>query len=376
MTKTEKIFYTPILFLLLLPSLLLANAGTPLMWAEGLHLFIGNFFIGIGEGLILALLFKLNKLKTIGILIAANYFSAWVGGLFLRGEIVKTLPVNIHNAWKIIWLMVAVTYVITLILEFPFVVMAFRKNPKWFSKSIKGSLVIQSISYILLFGWYSLASGVTLYTNTKIVDLSSLSLPENVVLYYISKSDGNVYMRSLNKNDASKIYDLNSQNFNDNLFVQPSVDEPNCCDLFAYLDTERRNEPNLIVIQKAFIPDTLAVYKNRRRTPPQYYERAWFNFGDVPKLGSAKKSPWEFFTGYWPIEGLRGERKNTKENIYFALETPFIQWNIRNATHIPGDKVVFQLGDDQICIFDVDSRRVAFVTYGRGPIVTLKQNPQ
>jgi hypothetical protein len=364
------------LVLLFLPSIVLADAGTPLMWAGFLHLFVGNFLIGIGEGLVLALLFNLNKLKSIAILIVANYFSAWIGYVFLDSSIPSLLSVNINNAWQILWLMVLVTYVATLLLEFPFVALALYKQPKWLSKSVKGSLIIQSASYIVIFGWYSLASGVTLYTSTKIVNLSSLSFPENMVLYYISKDDGNVYMRSLNKDDASKIYDLKSQNFDDNLFIQPSADEPNRCDLFAYLETGRRNEPNLINIQKAFIPDTLVVYKNHRRTPPQYYERTWFNTGDAPKLGSAKQSPWEFHAGFWPIQGLSGKRSDTKKTIYFAMETPFVQWNIRNATHIPGDKVVFQLGDDQICIFDVNSKSVALVTYGRGPIVTIKQDPQ
>jgi hypothetical protein len=375
MTKTGKIFYTPILVLLFLPSMVLANAGTPLMWAEGLHLVFGNLIIGIGEGLLLALLFKLPKLKSIVILIAANYFSAWIGGLFLRGKIVDMLSINIYNAWKILWLMVAVTYVITLILEFPFVALVLRKEAKWLTKSIKGSLIIQSVSYIVLFGWYYLASSVSLYTNINLVDLSSLSLPENLTLYYISKSDGNVYMRPLNKDNASKIYDLKSQNLDDNLFVQPSADEPNRCDLAVSFVSGTRFEPFLTVIQKAFIPDTLAVCIETKTSPP-HYERDWTDFGDVPKLYSAKQSAWEFYTGYWPIEGLMGNRKDTKEKIYFALETPFVQWNIRNATHIPGDKVVFQLGPNQICIFDADTKSVALVTYGRGPIVTIKQNPQ
>ncbi len=77
--------WLPILFLGIfgLPSTVQADAGTPLMWAGMLHLFIGNAVIGCFEGFILAKFFSLKMRRTIGLLIAANYFSAWVGaGLF------------------------------------------------------------------------------------------------------------------------------------------------------------------------------------------------------------------------------------------------------------------------------------------------------
>ena len=73
------------LVLIALPSVAQANAGTPLMWAGMLHLFIGNAFIGLLEGILLIKLFKAPKMKAVGLMILANYFSAWIGGLFLHG---------------------------------------------------------------------------------------------------------------------------------------------------------------------------------------------------------------------------------------------------------------------------------------------------
>ena len=62
------------------------------MWAGTLHLVFGNIIIGVVEGIILARIFKLEKKKLIGLLILANYFSAWIGGFFLRIAIVTVPP--------------------------------------------------------------------------------------------------------------------------------------------------------------------------------------------------------------------------------------------------------------------------------------------
>ena len=49
--------------LLLWPCVAQANAGTPLIWGEFLHLTGGNVLIGFMEGLLLYKLFKLEERK-------------------------------------------------------------------------------------------------------------------------------------------------------------------------------------------------------------------------------------------------------------------------------------------------------------------------
>ncbi len=73
-------FWPPCIGMALWPAVAVANAGTPLMWARGIHLFIGNLAIGIGEGCLPAILFRKRAAPCIGVMIAANYFSAWIGG--------------------------------------------------------------------------------------------------------------------------------------------------------------------------------------------------------------------------------------------------------------------------------------------------------
>jgi hypothetical protein len=106
--------------LICVPLTARADAGTPLMWAGMIHLVLGNAIIGIFEGLVLAWIFKLRKGVCVLVMIPANYFSAWIGGLYLNHEITSALPFNLYNAWVWIWVMVLVTFLITLIFEWPF----------------------------------------------------------------------------------------------------------------------------------------------------------------------------------------------------------------------------------------------------------------
>ncbi len=46
---------------------------------------------------------------------------------------------------------------------------------------------------------------------------------------------------------------------------------------------------------------------------------------------------------------------------------------VRNATHLPGDAVLFQLGRDQICVLDPVRRQVALLARGRGPTAVMAE---
>lgn len=71
--------------------------------------------------------------------------------------------------------------------------------------------------------------------------------------------------------------------------------------------------------------------------------------------------------GFWPIEGLKVERANgTRE--WYALETPFVAWMVRNVTILPGDVCIFPLGP-HICALDLRTKRLDEICRGRGPVV-------
>ncbi len=333
------------------------------MWAGMLHMVFGNAIIGIFEGTILSRVFKLKFGKCVFLMVCANYFSAWIGELFLNHQITKTLPFDLYNAWHWIWFMVVLTFLITLVLEWPLVFICFPNEQNRFKKSLWGNLLVNSLSYFLLFGWYWLASGTGLYTKMNVVRPSEITFPKNGIVYFISKMDG-VCKFDFSSLQPEKIYPLKPDK-DDRLLIKASTLGATNWDIF---DSSKKILvcSNLQVSATPYWRDTYA---------SDHIEGTWFNFGDAAKLGSAENSDWNFKTGFWPIEGFRGENVKTGEKIHFSLETPFVAWIVRNATQLPDNYVVFQLGDDQICLLEAATKKIALLTRGQGPVVVLpKEN--
>lgn len=358
--------------LFILPRAASANAGTPLIWAGILHLAFGNILIGIGEGLIISRLFAVPCKRTVPWMILANYISAWAGGLFLRGAIVDALPLDLNNGWQWFWIMVILAYLATLVLEWPFVAWCVRGRDGWLSQSLLGSVAAQSASYVLLFGWYWAASGTSLYTGMRVVKPSEIPLPEAVSVYYISGEDGDVYQRRLTGEGGRKICGLGAKGKNDRLLVRANASDSRRWDLVAYRENGAERDHRLVEIRPGLEIDCAPDWRVAHLNPPQY-EGTWFNFGQVEPLGGARTSSWQFVTGFWPVEGLTARNQATGERLRFSYETPFGSWTIRNAVHLPTDKVLFQLGTDQICLFDPATRRVALLWHGQGPVPVIEK---
>jgi hypothetical protein len=326
--------------------------------------------IGLAEGVLLAKVFSLRVGGATALMIAANYFSAWIGGLFIRGAVVHAIHADLNNGWRWFWVLVVATYLMTLVLEWPFVAFSFLGTKNWLKRSWMGNLLVQTLSYAVLFWWYWMASGTSLYTHMHVVLPSEISLPQHVLVYFISDKDGDVYGRPLNSSSKDQlVFRLNSKGQSDRLLVRPSSARTNCWDLIARLDTDNYRNPKLITMKEAMTNE--AVLDSRASLDPPQYEGTWFNFGEVPRLGAGPTNGWEFRTGFWPVEGLRGENKTTGAKIRFSFETPFGQWIVRNATLLPADKVIFQLGEDQICVFDPDTKKIALLVRGKGPVAVI-----
>jgi hypothetical protein len=368
--RTIGVFSFLTIFLLCCPQRASANAGTPLMWASMLHLVFGNALIGVIEGALMAKFFRLPGTKCLLVMIAANYASAWLGGLFIQGAVVSALPLNLNNAWGWFWIMVVATYLLTLLIEWPFVAWCFRGQTAKLKRSLQAACVVQTITYVLLFGWYWSASGVSLYTRIEVVAPADLSLPESVLVYYIEPASGDVHARHLSGGDDQKVFPLSSRDLDDRLFAQPCPVETGRCEIVARQEGTNRNSPRLVTVVSnlAAEVDSSGEYAPSPDAKP---EGTWFSFGDAPRLSNATTSSWDFSTGFWPIEGLRASNKASGQRVRLAYETPFGQWAVRNAVHLPTDKVLFQLGSDQICAFDPATRRVALLWRGRGPVAVI-----
>ena len=339
------------------------------MWAEMLHLVFGNFLIGIGEGLVLAGVFKLRVAPAIGIMIAANYASAWIGLAWLEARIVQVLELDLYNAWRWVWIMAVVSYFITLLIEWPFVALCFRKTPGILRRGMLGCLLVQTLSYVLLFGWYWGASGKSLYTKGDILAPGDFELSPGIAVYHIGKDDGDVHEFDFDTRRTRLVAPLGSTNLNDRLAIWPARTGQDSYGIVARLDAADQKPPVLRDVLGGLAARQVAVEAGRDAE----VEATWSNFGPVPRVGNTAEG--DFYAGFWPIEGLASVDPLGKVLLHLAFETPWAAWSIRNATELPSGEVVFQLGEDQICILEPASRKVARFVFGRGPVVVLKSAP-
>lgn len=180
------------LILLAFPQVALANVGTPLMWIGLWRLVFINILIGVGEGLAIALIFRSKIFRTIGIMLLANYFSWLVGEIVLLplaakyGErILGDQP--LYNVVAFCKYLIAVAFVLSIALEFPFCFWAVFKKRYRIPKSIISVLAVNLVSYAAIVCIYSGASGTTVITDLTMEPSLDFAASKKAWVYYISK---------------------------------------------------------------------------------------------------------------------------------------------------------------------------------------------
>lgn len=330
------------------------------MWASMLHLVFGNAVIGLTEGVLLSWMLKCSKRKSVLILIAANYASAWAGGFFVAGYLPSLVDITILNVESWFLAFVCVAFVVTIFIELPFFWFALGFRENGLRRIVKATLAVNVISYVFLFGWYWMASGTSMMSKLEVVPVDEIELSEPYTLYFISCKGDQVLRLELSELVSPRLVSEVSADRDDRLFARAR--DNSGFDLLVCLGG---SESEVLILE-----DFSEQAPIEWRISEGHSEKAagtWFNFGFVPSIGAA--SDWEFSTGFWPIGGLRCDNYETREALHFSLELPFAAWAVRNATHITGDYIVAQIGDDQICIIDPMSRRIALIARGMGPLV-------
>ena len=301
-----------------LPFAAEADAGTPLLWV-GFHLFIGNLLIGIAEGLLLwRFLPSRRPGACIGLMIAANYFSAWLGVLTSGLWYHLFDGVGVKGFKTAVWYAVAVAWLFTIVAEFPFVWLAFRREEKTFKRALKASFVIQSASYIVLFFVYASFCKTDLLS-VDVVDPAEISVPNGVSLSFVGEDGkgyvGDLRLRDWKETDADSIVSVATNNFE-----------------------EGRWRHEAMVVGK--------------------HDVAW-------------KVDVVWYAGCLEI---RNEQLGIK--FVVAIDTPFIARQICLATQLPEGKVVFQIGEGEICIADPVKKCIAVIAKGKYPVVTMDDDSE
>ena len=339
---------------------LLANTGTPLMWATMLHLFLGNALIGLLEGLLLSWLFKAPKRRSVPILISANYVSASAGVFLFSSKITPFPDLTIETIGPWLVALVLIAFVITALFEYPFFWFILRKTERT-GTVLKATLAVNGISYVLLVAWYWMASGTSMITRLSVAPVGELVPAGDYFLYYVTPDGQHVIHSNLAGNQRNEIQAAHAFDRDDRLLVRPHGTDR--FDLLLLTQGDQEQKEQIISENTSGSAPFEEGLKNAPSHPPY---GTWFNFG--PVLSFVPQSPWKFSTGFWAGEGIIGTDAKGRK-IRFSIETPFVSWIVRNATQIEDTLVVFQLGNDQICLLDTESKRIALLARGKGPAV-------
>jgi hypothetical protein len=346
-----------------------ADAGTPLVWAGMLHLVVGNIFIGFLEGRIIAAFLGVRKASAVSIMIAANFTSMLIGYFSFEGFELTLAPKflgeqPLYNARPLLIMLVAASFVLTVLIEWPFCLAAVRKLDSRLKKSIFASVLVQTVSYALLVPFYFLASGTSLFTRMDIDRSVVAKSKDPVMIFFISPKDGDVYRIGLNGSGLEKVCVFGGKDKVARLFLRKAEDSA-MWDLWIRPDRSKSSDTMLVSGLTSG-----AAEPNPFREDNEY---TWFNFGAAADMRAEDKRSWNVRTGFWAFEGLSARNEETRKGFTVALETPFLEWYARNATVLPSDKVVYQLGD-QIVLLDMNTRKIGLVTIGRGPVVVLDKD--
>lgn len=353
-----------------------ANAGTLLMWFTMFHLLIGNAIIGVIEGLVIASWWKLPKGFASGVMIGANYVSAFVGIalyhlLTLASGLNDFSIVEFAQLKLLLILAVIVLYLLTILIEWPFVRIIFRRSTlpterPWL-KSLKTSAVINLVSYTGLMVLVFLCGNVGILTKTVYDPSASFMQGRTGHIYYYDHINHEIHRMTLQGEQDAVILpvSLNPDIFGDYLFSHPSK-HTGFWDLCVMERNEGEDKPKILVNNFS-----------RAATDTFYY------FNGIGRLSSGHRRPWSAMdfrkpsevhynvhVGFWPSEGLRVSNKKLNTDTHFGLETGFIQADSRNPTVLSGDIVVWEFGG-RIMAMDLKSKHITQLKRGKSPVVTL-----
>ena len=374
-----------------LPCVAHANAGTPLIWGGFFHLYIGNALIGILEGKLLKRMFHGKCFHAVVMMILANYFSAICGyffRIFLQRRWVDAWTLNNFRLNAL--LLAVVLWLLTIGLELPFVRWAMEKSIRNWQKALKCSLIIQSISYILLIGWYILCGSNSLMT-CKVVRPDEITVPDGICIYYISSQDMKVYKMCLGRNEPDLVSDQILSGEEVKLFAIQETPESEKADLIAVNfqffgpNTQVPILPQLADAGKALLeplnekgkyefsknhwysrPLGDAVNSNHRFEAPTYYPDRGMSLltkcmpEDKDRYYNGKPNKYGFNRSEWKNEGC-----------VLALASPLVAWNIFNVIQLPNDIVLLEM-NKQLCLFDYKTRRIALLARGFGATAILE----
>ncbi|TWT40912.1 hypothetical protein RAS1_35990 [Phycisphaerae bacterium RAS1] len=360
--------------------LMIANVGTPLMWAGLLHLTFGNLLIGAIEGLIIGRLFRVLATRAIFWMIIGNYFSAVGGALGFSwiddrlSDETTPFPLVTHIRSILIACVIG-SFFLTNILEWPFVAAALGAGRRTLGRVVAGCLAAQASSYALLIPAYLTVSGISLATAVRVRPCGEFVPSElHAQVYFIDRVSGDVKRIPIQGGQVETVRQDDITSINSRLFARRIDGGPGWR---LFVNEGRRGPTRALRDESSGRPGIGG--PARFAAPAEFASGAvendyWGSFGTATDLRPQSQRVRLVHAGLSSIEGLAVYGAAGVEELCVAWETPFSQMAARCPTVLPGDLVVYEL-NDQIVVLDPNRKVLGLLTLGHGPLVVLADSP-
>jgi hypothetical protein len=93
-------------------------------------------------------------------------------------------------------------------------------------------------------------------------------------------------------------------------------------------------------------------------------------FGKPAEAVPESDSAWSIQLGEWPHQGLQVQSRDLRGAYDLALDTPWLSWDARCSTRLPGDRLLVQMGP-YLWLLDLETRRLHCFAKGQGAQVIL-----
>jgi len=356
-----------------MPLPLIADAGTPLMIVGSLYLIVGNFFIGIIEALIVRWLFKVKGFRLFLWVIVANYAS-FIAGMILLSYCTESISravggeLPIYSINRIEAVLIVFTFIVTIIVEWPFYWLGTRSVKFGRSKSFLANLVANFVSYWILAALFFSGKTPDVW-GFRLVPASKIAPFVSARIIYLSPHGDEVLSLRIGETTAVRLFP-----------VSPSVPEGG----LAFVRGSKSDQWQLMLKPVNWDNDSPPVkmgliYARQATTQPiysdgeSYPDWMWYGGMFVSDLRSKTDSKWDAFLepGIYPQTIIDSIPKG-KEYVISPFEISMMTWADSFPTILPNDELVFSLGP-QIMVADLDRDIVAAVATGRSPVVILDE---
>ena len=368
---------TPILAVALLTILAItpaasANVGSPLIWLGCFHLVFGNALIAFVEAAIVFRLLRISYGRAFLWLLAANYVSMLVGFVLLNlalehGDqfiIEETNP--IRSARWFVATMVGIAFVLTVLIEWPFVSRAARRSEgrHSFTRTFLANLLAQLVSYLVLAYLYT-GAFYTFNIDITVVEADAIEgLPSDVAVYHLAPDRRSVHRIQLVNGDSEHLVTVPSGSGSAALLIE----EGKAGEWSIWLDTGP--DEDRIRVDRGVIADIATKW--------EFDGSRDLNIAPSPDPTQAAFRPREQHEHYvfaYPLGvNVTVNDVETSEHVLgLYLGAPFMNWRAPSTVLINDRFLLIQL-EDQLHLIDIENRRIAYLAPGVWPVVVREQH--